>query len=405
MKNKLPLVLAITLLHAKTFAQTTKLKITAPTEVGVNATLLTPFNVTAYDVSALPSIPAFTLPPGTFTVTITNAYKQGTTAGNEQDKFAAANSLHTTWSITGSIPFKVQLAHGANIPALATGVAGGQDGLISTDGKTYTPSTANGNPLDAGFSFTTYPAPPPNNPSITTGTVYAAVSSSNVLTANASNFVWTSDVAATTADFQVYTANLNNNPVNIYDVTIIYEAAILPVKITSFSVSKLNNDAILNWSTAQEIDINSYVVQRSTNGILFEEIGTKPPTANNTGINASYSFIDIAINKISAATLYYRLKTSNLNGSAEFSDVRLIKTTQKNSLLIYPNPGNGVFVIPAHQLYKKLIVTNSTGAIVLKYENSVPSFISLNKLPNGLYYLNITDNSGEQQTKILEVLK
>ena len=54
----------------------------------------------------------------------------------------------------------------------------------------------------------------------------------------------------------------------------IYDAIVLPVTFTSFKVAQQNNTVGINWSVGSEVNISKYVVEKSTDAITFNEIGS-----------------------------------------------------------------------------------------------------------------------------------
>src|SRR6202012_185509 len=79
--------------------------------------------------------------------------------------------------------------------------------------------------------------------------------------------------------------------------------SVVPVKLISFSAYSQPNssNALLNWSTTNEINIKSFVVEQSLDGVNFTDIGT---VAAKDQYSNNYSF-NINAN---ANVIYYRLK-------------------------------------------------------------------------------------------------
>ena len=92
---------------------------------------------------------------------------------------------------------------------------------------------------------------------------------------------------------------------------------ILPVNFISFTGRLADNKALLNWSTATEINNKGFEVEKSRDGQLFTGIGFVPGTSNSSGVN-TYQYTDTKI--VSGAT-YYRLKQTNLDGSFTYSPI------------------------------------------------------------------------------------
>ncbi len=108
----------------------------------------------------------------------------------------------------------------------------------------------------------------------------------------------------------------------------------LPVELVSFQAVKQNEEALLKWITATEINSDYFLVERSANGILFETLGSVSAAGNST-LAIDYSFTDrnpiIGVN-------YYRLKLVDQDGDYSYSQVEAVKFVSDNlTLSIRPN--------------------------------------------------------------------
>lgn len=118
---------------------------------------------------------------------------------------------------------------------------------------------------------------------------------------------------------------------------------VLPVTLTSFQLSNVNNSNVsLNWKTATEENTDYFSIRRSLNGSEFTEIA-RVPAAGNSGTESSYSFTD---DKISSHQefYYYNIAIVDKDGKRIFSDTKLFKnnlTTLKLITSLSPNPVSG----------------------------------------------------------------
>lgn len=123
--------------------------------------------------------------------------------------------------------------------------------------------------------------------------------------------------------------------VNTTAKTVTNVTSTLPVNLLSFLVTESNKIVTLNWSVANEVNVNKYVVEKSFNGTQWQAIGA----ANATNASA-YQYKDTLVID-TTSTLYYRLKIVDADGSYKYSDVRKITVDiNKNvyQLKLYPNP-------------------------------------------------------------------
>jgi len=155
---------------------------------------------------------------------------------------------------------------------------------------------------------------------------------------------------------------LAKSPAGCYDkvITIANGAATLPVKLTSFSAFLNNNSTIdLNWTTASEINVSHFIVEKSTDGVNFKEAGLVFAYGNATD-KANYSLSDnIASNQ--TKVIYYRLRSVDIDGKSQISETRIIrigsKTDNAVTILTYPNPVSNELriTIPANWQNKKAV--------------------------------------------------
>ena len=110
---------------------------------------------------------------------------------------------------------------------------------------------------------------------------------------------------------------------------------ILPVKILSITAARNPDKTILiNWRTANEINLANYLVERSSDGINFTVVNTQNPKKNNA--ETSYIFTDLAS---SNADNFYRIKASDLDGKVVYSTIVKVPAIKlPASIAVYPNP-------------------------------------------------------------------
>ncbi|MDA0194525.1 MAG: T9SS type A sorting domain-containing protein [Bacteroidetes bacterium] len=112
----------------------------------------------------------------------------------------------------------------------------------------------------------------------------------------------------------------------------------LPVELIAFTgLITERGEAILNWSTAQEINNDYFEIQRSRDGYEFEVIGSVTG-AGSTDRRVDYSFIDT---HPYFGLSYYRLKQVDFDGQFEYSNVIWTNNTSLREgieVSVFPNP-------------------------------------------------------------------
>ena len=112
----------------------------------------------------------------------------------------------------------------------------------------------------------------------------------------------------------------------------------LPVALTAFTATASGTSAVrLGWTTASEQNSARFEVERSADGRTFAAIGTVPAAGSSSALR-SYELLDAQL-PAGAATLYYRLKQVDQDGSFSYSPVRAVaRQGAAEGLALYPNP-------------------------------------------------------------------
>jgi len=118
---------------------------------------------------------------------------------------------------------------------------------------------------------------------------------------------------------------------------------IVPVELTSFTISVSNENITLNWTTSTEINNSGFEVQRRLSSLRkqesFRRIGFAPGFGTTTEPK-NYSFTDQNLN---SGNYQYRLKQIDFDGSFEYSnsiEVTIDILTKFSLGQNYPNPFN-----------------------------------------------------------------
>ncbi len=173
----------------------------------------------------------------------------------------------------------------------------------------------------------------------------------------------------------------------------IYPYVALPVTIVNFDAKRNGNVNNLSWVTSQESNANKFIVERSTDGRNFNEIGFVVANGNsNTAKN--YRFVDNAPSK---GNNYYRLKLLSNDNSFKFSEIKNVKNLGYAEMMINPNPvsQNMRVLIDAEKTEKAtLFITDLAGRRVFNssinvVEGNNTLNIPVGFLNNGSYIVTI----------------
>ncbi len=178
-------------------------------------------------------------------------------------------------------------------------------------------------------------------------------------------------------------------------------SGILPVSLEYFKADADANVVDLNWKTSSEKNNDFFTVERSRDGINFEDISTVYG-AGNSNKELYYTVTD---EKPYAGISYYRLKQTDYDGTVEYFNIEAVNIEKvPGSFNVYPNPNNGSFIISTDTDYAySYSVYDSTGKLIKNgkltdYENTV----NLENISGGVYFLTIgTENSKELRQRIV----
>ena len=166
----------------------------------------------------------------------------------------------------------------------------------------------------------------------------------------------------------------------------------LPLNYLSFSAKwqETEKSVLLNWVTANEENVQTFVVERSTDARVWNSIGN----LNADQISAmehSYKWID---HNPLAGYSYYRIKEMDIDGRLTFSAVKMVKTGDQLSVFrILPNPvkNNAIIKLAGLSPVVNYKVANATGRTILsgqlKYQSEF-SF-SLANQSEGIYFITV----------------
>jgi hypothetical protein len=186
---------------------------------------------------------------------------------------------------------------------------------------------------------------------------------------------------------------------------------ILPVKLNTFTVVKQGNNAVLDWSTVTESNSDYFEVQRSTDGVNFVTVGTKD-AAGTSNDQRSYQYSD-PINT-TAAVLYYRLNTVDIDQRASYSKIVSLKVNGGNikNLTVFPNPFTTdlkLQVISEKEADITIRINNVLGQPVInrrltlqKGENIIVLSSELKTLKPGTHLMEIITDEGKTTQQIIK---
>lgn len=167
-------------------------------------------------------------------------------------------------------------------------------------------------------------------------------------------------------------------------------AQTLPLKFVTYAVNRnaVTNEVESKWTTANEVNVSHYNIQRSTNNKDFITVGTV--NARNKNSNEYYYSDKLTRNK-KQETLYYRIESVDRDGQKTYSTVQQIniKLQTSNNVLVYPNPAKDYLNISS-LVKTQASISNVSGSVVksVLLKEGINS-IDIQQLAAGIYYITV----------------
>jgi len=191
-----------------------------------------------------------------------------------------------------------------------------------------------------------------------------------------------------------------NNSTKYVTIASISAGTPLPITLIEFNAIPTQNQEVeLTWQTASEINNDYFTIERSKDGINWNEIGEVEGAGNST-ITLDYNLLDpLPFLGVS----YYRLKQTDYDGEFTYSEKRKIifDNGTNGKVNIYPNPTFNKVIVSG--VYSELTIYNIIGEIInhkiTQHVLSPTSIqLDLSSLPVGIYYIK-TDSGAHRIVK------
>lgn len=118
--------------------------------------------------------------------------------------------------------------------------------------------------------------------------------------------------------------------------------AVLPVNLVSFNAERHDKAVTLNWNVANEINMKGYELERSDNNNNYRPVAFI--SAYNSSKNQSYTYTDA--NAFStASSVQYRLKQTDNDGRAVYSNIVSVKASSLINVIKFSNPFNNALTV------------------------------------------------------------
>lgn len=180
----------------------------------------------------------------------------------------------------------------------------------------------------------------------------------------------------------------------------------LPVEWLNFSAIRAGDDALLRWSVESDLAGEWYAIERSVDGIVFENAGQLQAEGRST---PHYSYVDAKIQRYVSGRVYYRLRHWDTNGESQLSRTVALNLMEDGGKMfsLYPNPAHEQawlsYALNASAEGVQVLLSNATGQIVwsapLREQHGLLE-IPTAHLSAGLYTLSLTGIEQARQFKL-----
>lgn len=170
-----------------------------------------------------------------------------------------------------------------------------------------------------------------------------------------------------------------------------YCQLLLPVKLTSFTASLINNKVLLQWNVQNPGLVKDFILERSTGNNQWQAL----QKVTTIGQMHNYSITD---DNRFTGTILYRLKIIELDGSVSYSATRSLTISKHTTFSIYPNPSDGLIYIRSSNIPFGIKIMDSNGRILLQQKilrNDTP--VDIRGFQKGVYFI----KGGEAVQKLI----
>ena len=173
----------------------------------------------------------------------------------------------------------------------------------------------------------------------------------------------------------------------------------LPVQLLYFEAScNEQGEVEFNWQTASEKDNDYFVLQKTSDGIQFEDISQIDGNGNST-LENSYQ-VTLINNRLDQS--YFRLKQVDFNGKTSYSAaISPTCSYEKGEIRIFPNPSYGEFIISGYEKNAQFEIYNNVGKQIDTISSvSYSSIINLSDQAEGVYYIRVISDFSLETLKV-----
>ena len=227
----------------------------------------------------------------------------------------------------------------------------------------------------------------------------------------------TGGAAGRTAGNIVYGAVDGSAGVLVQNVTIdqvppqYLNCSVLPANFKNVSAKAQQQKVMVSWQVTNEAAIKEYIVERSSDGIHFEAVGTVDYRYSSNGDN-EYNFTDVTHE---TGTQYYRIKLISASKTlySPVTSIKAIADASIERLAVTPNPAIGAaasvrFTVKkatANPVHIRMVSINGVAVWQKQYVSrpgiNVVPIENIGSVPNGVYFVQYFNGNEHVNVKML----
>jgi hypothetical protein len=147
----------------------------------------------------------------------------------------------------------------------------------------------------------------------------------------------------------------------------------------------------VDWSTFTEQNSSEFIVERSSNGLSFQLLGSVPASGNSV-VTKQYHFMD---NKPLQGSNYYRVTEVEKDGKKQYSAIVLAVSGKAVQPYIYPSPAKEKIIIYNAPQGSTIKIFNASGVLAHKVvATSKTQAVDVSGFAPGRYFVQIANQAG-----------
>jgi hypothetical protein len=176
----------------------------------------------------------------------------------------------------------------------------------------------------------------------------------------------------------------------------------LPIELLYFNAACNQANLKFSWATATESNNDFFTIERSSDGLNFNILGTVAG-AGNSKQTQNYSFTDQVLNN---EISYYRLKQTDFNGQFEYSKIIAVSCgdAKLKDIKVYPNLATDEVTLETTGNMESVNfeIINSTGEVIYQGNFNEKMTLQTSSFAAGIYVIKFANDYISECKKLIK---